>query len=50
MEKKTYKHTYYNIKTTIQNVKIKTTNSLHDYVVAIPTIVAGLDKRNLSVI
>ncbi|KAE9544140.1 hypothetical protein AGLY_001829 [Aphis glycines] len=41
------KPTYDNIKTTLQNLK-KTMNKLHDYKIAIPTIAAGLNKRNWS--
>jgi len=43
------KPTYENIRTALQNLK-KTMNKLHDYKIAIPTIAAGLDKRNWSMI
>lgn len=43
------KPTYENIRIVLQNLK-KTINKLHDYKIAIPTIAAGLDKRNLSMI
>jgi len=41
------KPTYDNIRTALQNLK-KTMNKLHDYKITIPTIAAGMDKRNWS--